>query len=94
MSARDRMARDRRGSSRADNHGVVKLVAVEAFAELWLMPRRAAFRSAHPEIVIEFETTLGDHHELDPARRAFGIWIAFVAGARPPKKGKAHHDDP
>ena len=59
------------------NAGVLKLVAVEAFAELWLMPRLAVFRRAHPEIVIEFET---DHREVDPARRAFDVWIAFVAG--------------
>ena len=59
------------------NAGVLKLVAVEAFAEMWLMPRLAAFRRAHPEIVIEFET---DHTNVDPARRAFDIWIAFVAG--------------
>ena len=57
----------------------LKLVAVEAFAEMWLMPRLATFRCAHPEIVIEFETSLGDHHEADPARRAFDVWIAFVA---------------
>ena len=60
--------------------GVLKLVAVESFAEMWLMPRLAAFCSAHPEIVIEFETSLSDHHEVDPARREFDIWIAFVAG--------------
>ena len=59
------------------NAGALKLVTVEAFAELWLMPRLAAFRRAHPEIVIEFET---DHYEVDPARRAFDVWIAFVAG--------------
>ena len=58
--------------------GALKLVAVEAFAEMWLMPRLDAFRSAHPEIVIEFETSLGDHHEVDPARREFDVWIAFV----------------
>ena len=64
---------------RADTKaGALKLVAVEAFAEMWLMPRLAAFRSAHPEIVIEFETSLGDHHEVDPARREFDVWIAFV----------------
>ena len=34
-------------------------------------------RRAHPEIVIEFET---DHYEVGPARRAFDVWIAFVAG--------------
>ena len=57
--------------------GALSLVAVEAFAEMWLMPRLAAFRCAHPEIVIEFET---DHYEVDPARREFDVWIAFVAG--------------
>ena len=58
--------------------GALKLVAVEAFAEMWLMPRLAAFRSAHPEIVIEFETSLDDHHEVNPGRRAFDVWLAFV----------------
>ena len=58
--------------------GTLKLIAVEAFAEMWLMPRLDAFRSAHPEVVIEFETSLGDHHEVDPARREFDVWIAFV----------------
>ena len=46
---------------------------------MWLMPRLGAFRSAHPEIVIEFETSLGDYHEVDSARREFDVWIAFVA---------------
>ena len=59
--------------------GALKLVAVEAFAEMWLMPRLAAFRGAHPEVVIEFETSLGDHHEVDPGGRKFDVWIAFVA---------------
>ena len=59
--------------------GALKLVAVEAFAEMWLMPQLDAFRSAHPEIVIEFETSLSDHHEVDAARREFDVWIAFVA---------------
>ena len=58
--------------------GALKLVAVEAFAEMWLMPRLPAFQCAHPEIVIEFETSLGDHHEVEPVRRAFDVWIAFV----------------
>ena len=59
--------------------GALKLVAVEAFAEMWLMPRLDVFRSTHPEIVIEFETSLSDHHAVDPARREFDVWIAFVA---------------
>ena len=62
---------------RADAKGAtLKLVAVEAFAEMWLMPRLAAFRNAYPDIAIEFET---DHYEVDPTRRDFDVWIAFVA---------------
>ena len=58
----------------------LKLVAVEAFAEMWLASRLAAFREAHPEIVIEFETSLDDHHAVDPGRREFDVWLAFVTG--------------
>ena len=61
----------------------LKLVAVEAFAEMWLAPRLAAFRNAHPEIVIEFETSLDDHHAVDPGRREFDVWLAFVTGVPP-----------
>lgn len=60
--------------------GVLKLVAVEAFAEMWLMPRLSSFREAHPEIAIEFETSLSEHHEVDPSSRSFDVWIAFVPG--------------
>ena len=74
LSALDRTTERFRAGA---NAGALKLVAVEAFAEMWLMPRLAAFRRAHPEIVIEFET---DHYEVDPARREFDVWIAFVAG--------------
>ena len=76
LSALDKSTERFRAGAKA---GALKLVAVEAFAEMWLMPRLAAFRSAHPEIAIEFETSLGDHHEVDPARRVFDVWIAFVA---------------
>ena len=75
LGALDKSTERYRAGARA---GVLKLVAVEAFAEMWLMPRLAAFRNAHPDIVIEFETSLGDHHEIDPARREFDVWIAFV----------------
>ncbi len=80
LSTLDRSAERFRVGSEAR---VLRLVAVEAFAEMWLMPRLAAFRSAHPEIVIKFETSLSDHHEVDPARREFDVWIAFV-GSVPP----------
>ena len=53
----------------------LKLVSVESVAEKWLMPRLADFRLSHPDIVIELET---DHRGVDPARRDFDIWIAYV----------------
>ena len=54
---------------------LLKLVAVEAVAEKWLMPRLMGFRAANPDIAIEFET---DHRPVDPARRDFDLWIAFT----------------
>ena len=74
LSALDKTTERFRAGAKA---GTLKLVAVEAFAEMWLMPRLADFRCAHPEIVIEFET---DHLEVDLVRREFDVWIAFVSG--------------
>ena len=54
---------------------VLKLVAVEAVAEKWLMPRLIGFQTAHPDIAIEFET---DHREVDSSGRDFDVWIAFT----------------
>lgn len=54
---------------------ILKVVAVEAVAEMWLMPRLVTFQSAHPDIVIELET---DHYEVDPSRREFDVWVAFT----------------
>ena len=45
---------------------------------MWLTPRLPSFREAHPEIAIEFETSLLDHHAIDFERRDFDVWIAFV----------------
>ena len=56
---------------------LLKLVAVEVVAEKWLMPRLMEFRTAHPDIAIEFET---DHLEVDLSRRDFDVWIAFTRG--------------
>ena len=76
LSALDKTTERFRAGAKA---GPLRLVAVEGFAEMWLMPRLAAFGSAHREIVIEFETSLSDHRNIDAARRAFDVWIAFVA---------------
>ena len=62
--------------TRYDNNRL-KLVTVEVFAEKWLMPRLADFRSQHPEIALEFET---DHGEVSRERRQFDIWIPFANG--------------
>ena len=62
------VARRRSSSALAKRPGRLRLVSVEAFAEMWLTPRLPSFRNAHPEIAIEFETSLGDHHEVNPAR--------------------------
>ena len=75
LAALDNAARRIRAGA---TEGMLRLVVVEAFAEMWLMPRLTAFREAHPDIVVEFETSLGDHHEVDPDRHDFDIWIAFV----------------
>ena len=54
---------------------LLKLVAIEVVAEKWLMPLLADFRTAHPDIAIEFEV---DHGPVDPKRRDFDVWIAFT----------------
>ena len=61
-----------RNGARSD---VLKIVAVEAVAEMWLMPQLVAFQSAHPDIAIELET---DHREFDPSRREWDVRIAFT----------------
>ena len=71
----------------------LRLVSVEAFAEMWLMPRLPSFRSAHPEIAIEFETSLLDHHAVDPERCDFDVWIAFVAEAPSGVRSKLLFDE-
>ena len=67
LGAATRRHRNRQGA------GLLKIVAVEIFAEKWLMPRLAQFQSAYPEVVVEFET---DHREVDLVRRDFDLWIA------------------
>ena len=52
------------------------------------MPRLAAFHSAHPEIVVEFDTSLSDHYAVDPAQSDFDVWIALVAGVPPSVQSK------
>ncbi len=60
----------------------LKLVSVEAVAEKWLMPRLANFKLSHPGVVIELET---NHRGVDPARRDFDLWIAYVGETAAPR---------
>ena len=60
----------------------LKLVSVEVVAEKWLLPRLADFQLSHPGVVIELET---DHRGVDPARRDFDIWIAYVGETAAPR---------
>ena len=69
---------------RSDKSGTqrLKLVSVEAVAEKWLMPRLANFNLAYPGVVIELET---NHRGVDPARRDFDIWLAYVGKTAAPR---------
>ena len=69
----------RRGESGTQR---LKLVSVEAVAEKWLMPRLADFKVSHPGVVIELET---NHRGVDPARRDFDIWLAYVGETAAPR---------
>ena len=60
----------------------LKLVSVEAVAEKWLMPQLADFQVSHPGVVIELET---NHRGVDPARRDFDIWLAYVGETAAPR---------
>ena len=70
---------ERHGESRTQR---LKLVSVEAVAEKWLMPRLADFNLAHPGVVIELET---NHRGVNPARRDFDIWLAYVGKTAAPR---------
>ena len=69
----------RRGDSETQR---LKMVSVEAVAEKWLMPRLADFKVSHPGVIIELET---NHRGVDPARRDFDIWIAYVGETTAPR---------
>ena len=53
----------------------LRIVAVEAVAEKWLVPRLGALAKAHPGITIELET---DHRGVDLRRRDFDAWITYT----------------
>ena len=60
----------------------VRIISVEAVAELWLMPRLPGFKKAHPGIAIELET---NHRGVDPERRDFDMWLAYTGETAAPR---------
>ena len=60
----------------------VRIVSVEAVAEKWLVPRLAAFKTAHPGIAIELET---NHRGVDPDCRDFDVWLAYTGETAAPR---------
>ena len=60
----------------------VRIVSVEAVAEKWLVPRLAAFKTAHPAVAIELET---NHRGVDPDRRDFDAWFAYTGETAAPR---------
>ena len=60
----------------------VRIVSVEAVAELWLLPRLATFTAAHPGVALELET---NHRGVDPDRRDFDAWFAYTGETAAPR---------
>ena len=58
-----------------DLNPLLRLITVEVFAEKWLMPRLPGFKTAHPELAIEFDT---DQGFFAPEQREFDVWVAFT----------------
>ena len=54
---------------------ILRIVAAEVVANMWLMPRLAQFKAERPEIAIEFEI---DDREADADRQDYDVWIAFT----------------
>ena len=67
----------------------VRIVSVEAVAELWLVPRLAAFTAAHPGVAIELET---NHRGVDPDRRDFDAWLAYTGETAAPRPVTSRED--
>ena len=60
----------------------IRIVSVEAVAELWLAPRLASFCESHPGIAFEIET---NHRHIDPDRCEFDCWFAYSGDTAAPR---------
>lgn len=68
----------------------LRLSAVPSLGNLWLLPRLDAFRTAHPDIALEFRQY---HHDEDYQREDVDLWIALKqqAGQRWPRQVAADY---
>ena len=60
----------------------MRIVSVEAVAEMWLLPLLLDFNASYPDIAVELET---NHRNIDPERRDFDIWFAYAGEAQAPR---------
>ena len=67
----------------------VRIVSVEAVAEMWLLPRLATFKAAHPAVAIELET---NHRGVDPDGRDFDAWFAYTGETAAPRPVTSRED--
>ena len=67
----------------------VRIVSVEAIAELWLLPRLVRFTASHANIAVELET---NHRNVDPDRGDFDVWFAYAGEARAPRPAPPRTD--
>ena len=60
----------------------MRMVSVEAVAEMWLLPLLVGFKASHPDIALELET---NHRSVEPERRDFDVWFAYAGEAQAPR---------
>jgi LysR family glycine cleavage system transcriptional activator len=59
---------------------VLRITALPAFAERWLMPRLGRFQALHPQVEIALSA---DDRPVDLARDPVDLWLCYGAGEHP-----------
>ena len=60
--------------------GTLRIAALPALAQKWLVPRLSRFRDRHPEIEI---TLAADDRELDLTQEPYDLWIGYGTSVGP-----------
>lgn len=63
-----------------DGGTALRIAALPAFAQKWLVPRLPRFHKARPEIEIALAA---DDRDLDLAKEPYDLWLAYGARVRP-----------